>query len=340
MSKDNVPVYVGLDYHSRRIQVCVVEKDGRVRLNRSCPSDPAAVVRLVGMDAPVDRVAIEMCAGAATFADELEEATGWRVSLGHPGYVKRMKNSPDKSDHGDARVLADLCRTDFLPEVWSPTPRIRDLRALVRYRAQAVERRKQTKLRILAIVRQLRLAEPAVGRWSRPWLAWLRSTPEPSRAVRWILEGHLEELRRAATDIDAIEKVIEELVADDPVVDRLLAVAGVGRVTAWTMRAFIGRFDRFATGKQPARFCAVTPRNASSGERVADAGMVKAGDPLLKTVIIQAAQRLRRHEPRWKAMSMQMSERGKAASTIIGAVANRWIRRLHHEMREAGMASA
>ncbi|MBY0308773.1 MAG: IS110 family transposase, partial [Phycisphaerales bacterium] len=69
-------------------------------------------------------------------------------------------------------------------------------------------------------------------------------------------------------------------------------------VTAWTMRALIGRFDGFSTGKQLARFCAVTPRNASSGHRVADSGMVKAGDPQLKSVLIEAAQRLRCYDPR------------------------------------------
>jgi transposase len=56
----------------------------------------------------------------------------------------------------------------------------------------------------------------------------------------------------------------------------------VGPVTAWTMRALSGRFDRFANGKQLGRFCpqlwAVTPCNASSGQRVADSGMVRAGD--------------------------------------------------------------
>jgi len=31
------------------------------------------------------------------------------------------------------------------------------------------------------------------------------------------------------------------------------------------MRALIGDFSRFACGKQLARFCALTPRNASSG---------------------------------------------------------------------------
>ena len=38
-----------------------------------------------------------------------------------------------------------------------------------------------------------------------------------------------------------------------------LTMPGVGLVTAITLRAEVGRFDRFQTGKQLARFCGVTP---------------------------------------------------------------------------------
>jgi len=100
------------------------------------------------------------------------------VSLAHPGYVARMKQGPDKTDWGDARLLA------------------------------------------------------------------------------------------------AIEKRLTETTAEDAVVSKLQTYKGVGLITAVTLRAEIGRFDRFRSGKQLARFCGFSPRNASSGERVADAGLV------------------------------------------------------------------
>lgn len=33
---ENVPVFVGLDYHSKSVQVCVVDTEGRVLVNRKC----------------------------------------------------------------------------------------------------------------------------------------------------------------------------------------------------------------------------------------------------------------------------------------------------------------
>ena len=79
-------LYVGLDYHKDSIQVCVMDADGRVRLNRACGNDAAAVVEAVGgRDAPVRGAAVEACTGAADFAGELAALSGWRVGAGGAG---------------------------------------------------------------------------------------------------------------------------------------------------------------------------------------------------------------------------------------------------------------
>ena len=95
---------------------------------------------------------------------------------------------------------------------------------------------------------------------------------------------------------------------------------GVGEVTAWVMRAFVGDFGRFASGKQLARSCGVSPRNASSGECVADAGLVKASNAILRTMVIQAAHRLIRTSARWGTLAASMRARGEAACVIVGVV--------------------
>src|SRR5512137_1009367 len=115
-----VGVYVGLDYHDVWVQVCVMDREGRVLVNRRCENSWSVIVRVVQEAAPGAQVyvAIEACAGAADLADELIQHTGWSVDLAHPGYVARMKQNPDKHDYGDARMLSDLERVGYLPKVW------------------------------------------------------------------------------------------------------------------------------------------------------------------------------------------------------------------------------
>ena len=151
MSK--VTVYVGLDYHKDFIQVCVMDPSGKILANRRCPNRADAVADLVAAHGDDVHGAIEACGGAADLADELITRFGWDLSLAHPGYVARMKQTPDKSDWTDARVLADLIRVGYLPKVWLAPEDVRQLRTLTRYRQQLVDRRRATKLRITALLR-------------------------------------------------------------------------------------------------------------------------------------------------------------------------------------------
>ena len=77
------------------------------------------------------------------------------------------------------------------------------------------------------------------------------------------------------------ELLLFERTQNDALITKLLKRDGIGPITAITMRAEIAQFKRFDTGKQLARYCGLTPRNASNGQRQADAGLVKAGNTVL-----------------------------------------------------------
>ena len=208
---------VGLDYHQDQVQVCVLDEQGKVLMNRSLSNHAQAIHGAVAQYGEVTAVAIEACCGAANLADELN-ALGWNVSLAHPGFVSRMKQNP--------------------------------------------------------------------------------------------------------------------------VIKKLMQFAGVGLVTAVTMRAEIGQFDRFQNGKQLSRFCGVTPRNASSGNRQADAGLIRAGNPQLRRVLIELSHRLiNSAEPRWSKLAANLLKEGKKKNVVVAAIANRWVRWLHHQMLSAQLAA-
>jgi transposase len=329
MSK--VTVYVGLDYHKDSIQVCIMDTGGKVLANRRCPNQVEALVRLVATFGNDVHAAVESCTGAAALADELATRHGWSINLAHPGYVARMKQTPDKTDWGDARVLADLIRVGYLPKVWLAPEDVRQLRTLVRYRQQLVARRRAIKLRITALLRDARVEEPC-SRWSKAWFAWVPTAEGLGSEARWVLNNHIREYQHINTMIVEAEHRLCEVTADDPVIARMIDLKGVGLITAATIRAEVGRFDRFNTGKQLARFCGLSPRNASSGQRQADAGLIQAGNPQLRATLIEAAHRLMRFDPRWAALAGKLRGAGKPACVVVAAVANRWVRWLFHQV--------
>lgn len=323
--------FLGLDYHNSSIQVCVLDAVGKVLANRSVTNNVIAVRNLV-LDVATGyqiRGAVEACCGSAHLAEELRKLD-WDISLAHAGLCAKMKQNPDKTDLSDAHLLADLMRVGYLPRVWLPPAEIRDLRRLVRYRTQLVEQRRDVKLRIRALLREERREKPAEAgnEWTKAWLQWLRTLPLGSHS-RWVLDQHLARLDQLVREVKAVEQRMEEATRDDQVTQKLRQEKGVGLVTAVTLRAEIGSFDRFQSGKQLARYCAVTPRNASSGKRQADAGLIRAGNLPLRTLLIETAHRLCRYSPKWQALKARLKAVHKPAGVIAAAVANRWVRQLH-----------
>lgn len=332
----NVPVFVGLDYHQDSIQVCVLNQQGDVLLNRSSGNDCQELNRLVSRLGVVQRVGIEACCGAADLGQELVERLGWNVSLGHPAYIARMKSSPDKSDYSDGRLLADLTRVGYLPTVWLAPASIRELRQLVNHRQRSVDHARSLKLRVGAILREQRVKVDTSrgGRWSKTWCASVRDNDLLSSQARWIVNDLLDDIAHSAKKIAAVEARLREATTQDGVVKRLMKQPGIGEVTAWVLRAWIGDFSRFKTAKQLARYCGMSPCNASSGTRVADTGLIDGCNKMLRMTVVQAAHRLIRTSERWRKLAASLQARGKKPCVIVGAVGNRWVRNLHHAMKD------
>ena len=330
-----VTCFVGLDYHQDAVQVCVLDEGGRQLLNRSCPNDWRRIAEAASSVGAVKRAAVEACSGAADLSEELSARAGWHVDLAHPGYVERMKRSPDKTDFTDGRMLADLTRVGYLPRVYLASAYERDLRQLVNHRQALVDQRRAAKLRVGAVLREHRARPPKKAtRWTRAWVAWAASAAELSDHARWIIGDLLGDIAHLDKKVAGADGRVRAATRDDPQVKELMNEPGVGEVTAWVLRAYVGRFDRFASGKQLSRYCGLSPCNASSGNRQADAGLVRGCNKLLRATLIQAAHRLKRTEPRWRGLAGSMRARGKPGGVVAAAVANRWARGLWHRMKQ------
>ena len=332
---NRIPIVVGLDYHTHSVQVAIMKASDTPQLlaNESLPNDPLAIQRFVESFGTVQRCGIEACTGAADLAEQLLVRAGWPVDLAHPGIASRMKHNPDKSNYADSRILADLARVGYLPKVWLAPAYLRELRLVVRDRTNLARQRRRIRQQIGALLREHRLTSPH-RRWSRPWLLWLKDVALPAPS-RWLVERQQERLQYVAAEITRVEAYLTEITCADPLVQRLRSLRGIGAVTAWILRAFVGSFERFKNGKQLARYCGLSPRNASSGTRQADAGLVRLANADLRSALIEVAWCLIRYSPRWKALAQRLRAHGKPGSVVAAAVANRFVRSLWSHMKTA-----
>jgi transposase len=312
-----------------------MNRQGKQLLNRSCSNDWKSIAQTVAPLGRVKGAAIEACCGAADLGEELKKQADWPLDLAHPGYVAKQKRSPDKTNFSDSQLLADLTRVGYVPKVHLPAAYERDLRQLVNHRQALANSRRAVKLRIGAILRQSRVKFPEkISRWSKAWMAYAQVAGELSDHSRWIMQDLLEELTHLDCKVALVDARLRKATAKDLLVDRLMDEPGIGEVTAWVLRAYVGSFKRFATGKQLSRYCGLSPCNASTGEKQADAGLIDGCNKLLRATLIQAAHRLVRTELRWGKLHDSLRKRGKPSCVAVAAVANRWMRWLYHRIIE------
>lgn len=112
-------VFVGIDWAEKHHDVCIVDREGKVVAKGRVPDGVEGIATLHGMvashvDEPEDAiVAIEIDRGLLVGA---LVAAGYQVFAINPLSVDRYRDrhstSGAKSDPGDAKVLADIVRTD------------------------------------------------------------------------------------------------------------------------------------------------------------------------------------------------------------------------------------
>jgi transposase len=318
-------VYVGMDVHRKRSQVAIVDDAGVQQHNRNVPNDPAKLIPVLGALAPGTPVAFEAAYGWGWLVDLLEELE-LEPHLVHPSRCKAIASARLKNDKVDAATLAQLLRADLLPEAWIAPLQVRDLRALLRHRASLVRLSTSCKNRVHAVLADRGIGEDR-GLWTGPGRAWLAELELPP-IPRGIIQDCCGLLDALATPIGRLEHQIHALAKPDPRVQALMALPGIGKLTAMTLVAEIGDIRRFPTARKLCAWAGLTPQVRNSDRKVRHGHITKQGSPWLRGILQEAAQTAKRHPMFASAYGQLARRRGANIATV--AIARRLLARSFH----------
>src|SRR6058998_1340777 len=145
--------YVGIDWAYRRAAWCALGEGGVVSGEGVVAADEDGLARLVLRLGTEVRACVEMMSGAVWVRDQLA-AAGWAVQVAHARKVRDVAPLACKTDKVDARVLAELCRRDLVPELWVPSLDDRALRERLRRRLHLVRLRTSAQNRVFGLLTQ------------------------------------------------------------------------------------------------------------------------------------------------------------------------------------------
>jgi len=300
--------YIGLDVHKKMIAYCVKQADGTVVEEGKIRATRSALAAWLGLRKVPWVGAME----ATLFTGWIYDFLGphaVELKVGHPLKLRAIVAGKKKSDHLDARTLADLLRCDLFPECYMAPEPIRELRRVLRYRTLLVQEATRLKNKTAGLLMEVgaqydkerlhgrRYFEALLGRFEDvppSVIRLLRLSREAQeifeRNQRWLVD----ELRHHP---DLQERV-----------ERLQSIRGVGEVTALTWVLEVGEPERFSCIKEAVSYCGLCSGYHESAGKVQREPLSKQRNKHLQTILIEAAKLA----PRWNAQLAAVYDRERA----------------------------
>jgi transposase len=319
---DEDEVYIGLDVHRRRVNVCVRHNGAEVASWVSPPQPEVIVSSLMPLKEATRKVVYE--AGPTGYGlYRALKAAGFPAEVWPAGKMMREANGGNKSDRLDARALALHAEKGLMEcPVAVPTEREEAERQLMRTREQVVKKLRRVKQQIKSFLTMHGAAEPeGLEHWSKKSVAALRelALAEELQVCLGVLVDELEHLDglRRRLERKLGETARSQAHAEDE--QRLRTHPGVARLTAMNFILEIFRPERFEVQRQLTKLVGLAPSVRQSGESRRGGPVAKTGQESLRRMLVQAAwQWIRQDQRALGTYRRLVRNTGSAQKAIVG----------------------
>lgn len=289
-----MPRYVGCDIHKKQVTLCWLNAEGKVVFRMRVPCTREALTRMAERHLQAeDQVALEATTHTWAVVDILEPFVA-RVVVSNPLRTRAIAFAKIKTDRIDARVLAELLRAGYLPEVWQPDAATRRLRGLTHRRAALVANRTALKNRIHALLAQRLIPVPGKKLFSGNGLVWL-SQLELDADGRQALDSDLRLLEGVETELAALDDRLAQIAYERESVRLLMTLPGVDFTVAQGLIAAWGTIERFPDADHATSYLGLAPSTRQSDRKCYHGPITKQGSAHARWLLVQAAQHLDRH---------------------------------------------
>lgn len=126
--------------------------------------------------------------------------------------------------------------------------------------------------------------------------------------VQRMVEALWSKVRDLEEHIAEVETELTVIARENPVVELLLRIPGLGLLTATALFAMIGDIHAFKSGRQLACWLGLTPRESSSGGRRRLGRISKQGDAYLRMLFIHGARAALKGARRLRSRDQSLSQ--------------------------------
>lgn len=278
---------LGIDLAKQFFQLHGADESGKVILRKTLSRRQLSefVAQL-----PVCLIAMEACGGSHFWARKFREM-GHEVRLISPQFVKPFVKS-NKNDANDAEAIVEAALRPSMRFVAIKTTAQQDTLAVHRIRERLIGARTALVNEIRGLLGEYGIIIPQGIRTFRKLLPEIIG--DSSNGLSFSMRSLFTQLRKELNELDekisSMENNIEAHVESHEITKRLMAIPGVGPITASAMVASIGDPSIFRNGRELSGWLGIVPRQNSSGGKSKMGGISKRGDKYLRKLLIHGAR--------------------------------------------------
>ena len=314
---------IALDLSKNYIQIHAEDAGRRQVMNRRFGTSEA---RKFLLKLHPCEVGMEACATAHSWGRLLQKH-GMTVHL-IPGQYVKPYVTRSKTDALDARAVAEAMRRSDLTFVPVKSEPQQALQTVHKTREALVTQRTATINAVRAHCAEFGVYT-AVGRSGFNKLVTLVEDADffdwPAPLVK-SLKIQIDQVHELDEQILELEKELEAHARGCEDCQRLLAIGGVGVLTATAVVSVVGDVSRFRNGRQLAAYLGLTPKEHSTGGRQRLGAISKRGTSYVRRLLIQgqwsAYRKYRRDPESVPAVMRRMLKRGSSKQKAVVAAAN------------------
>lgn len=304
-------LYIGVDFHPHQQTAAWCDTETGETRTVDIAHDLEQVRKFYTSLLEPAVIGIEASTRAAWFENMLFE-TGHKLVVGNPVLIRKRATSRHKNDRRDAELILELLLRNEFPAIWRRSPASNQILEIVRLRSSLVRQRTQAYNRLQALAHNAGLPKGRMKTASFQGLVKAAQMDEAGDLGRIHLFSLIEKLNE---QIAELEIWLKAKAGPEQPVQLLQTQKGVGYLTALVTVHTLGDVTRFKkVSKQVANFVGFEPVEKSSAGKKRFGSISKAGSPLLRFQLGQAAQIAARYDVRlksfYKRLGLEEAESG------------------------------
>src|SRR5713101_8080084 len=320
--------YIGCDFHPSFQQIAMLDQETGEVVERRLLHTEEARAFYEGLQGPV-LVGVE-ASGNMHWFESLLASCRHRLWIGDAAAIARQEGRKQKHDRRAAALILKVMLEDRDPRIWVPTVEERDLRQLLMHRQQLVRMRTRVKNQLQHIALN-QGGQKKRKLWSEAGLELLRNLKlGPWTQLR--RDTLLELLEELEEKIRPLDQVVAKEAEQREAARRLATHPGVGAVISLATVLTMGDVHRFADSRSWVSYLGLNPSEQSSGQRRRLGSISKQGNPFLRWLLVEAAQKAAQCDPALRQDYQRLKfRRGHAVAKV--AIARKLAVRMYWMLR-------